>query len=174
MAFMEVNPQYEAFFKRHGLTGPEVVLTLPAVIISGHPERHVARVTLGSGMDTVPAFLKREHRILWKERFLNAWEGFGFVSKSRREAHTLQALQQAGLGCPDWIAVGEDGQGRAFLLIRGIQGAVDLRRFLYERRNQPAWKRRRFARRLGQTLARYHNAGFDHPDLYSKHILVER
>jgi tRNA A-37 threonylcarbamoyl transferase component Bud32 len=33
--------------------------------------------------------------------------------------------------------------------------------------------RRRFARRLGEALAHLHAAGFDQPDLYSKHVLVQ-
>ncbi|HEV3118874.1 MAG TPA: lipopolysaccharide kinase InaA family protein, partial [Gemmataceae bacterium] len=34
-------------------------------------------------------------------------------------------------------------------------------------------RRRRFALRLGTALAQFHNAGFEHRDLYSKHIAVD-
>jgi tRNA A-37 threonylcarbamoyl transferase component Bud32 len=173
MAFVEINPRYRALLGRHGLTSPELFLALPAVIVSGHPDRHVAQVTVGDGPAAVAAFLKREHRIPWKDRLANAWAGFGFVSKSYREALTLRALQQIGVGCPEWIAVGEDRQGRAFLLVRGLADATDLRRFLRDRLSRDARARRRFARQLGEALARIHNAGFDHPDLYSKHVLVD-
>jgi tRNA A-37 threonylcarbamoyl transferase component Bud32 len=169
MAFLEINPGYRALLQQQGLVRVPDFLNLPGVIVSGHPDRHVARVELG----TVSAFLKREHRVRWKDRLLNKVAGFGLVSKSSREAQTLQRAARAGIGCPEWLAVGEDDDGRAFLLIRDLANAVELRRFLESRRQLPLRVRQRFAQRLGIALARLHDAGFDHPDLYSKHILIE-
>jgi tRNA A-37 threonylcarbamoyl transferase component Bud32 len=173
MAFLKINPRYRQLLKQQGLADPGDFLNLPSAIICGHPDRHVARVTLGTGPDTVSAYLKREHRVPWRDRLLNAAAGFGFVSKSSREASMLPALQRAGFCCPDWIAVGEDSEGRAFLLLRELTGAKDLRLFLEEYRHAPAGERHRFARRLGEALASLHNGGFDQPDLYSKHVLVD-
>ena len=147
-------------------------MSLPSIIICGHPDRHVARVTLGTGPESVPAYLKREHRVPWRDRLFNAVAGFGFVSKSSREASILAELQRAAVGCPEWIAVGEDREGRTFLLLRELTGARDLRLFLEDYKHAPVGERLRFARRLGEALAGLHNAGFDHPDLYSKHVLV--
>src|SRR5579885_3168913 len=127
MALVETNPRYRGLLKGAGLLSVERVLALPAVIISGHPDRNVARVTLGDGPGAVPALLKREHRVRWRDRFLNWWGGFGPVSLARREAGTLRDLQRAGLPCPEWIAAGEDDQGRAFLLVRELTSCVDLR-----------------------------------------------
>jgi tRNA A-37 threonylcarbamoyl transferase component Bud32 len=172
MAFVETNPRYRTLLEQAGLTAPEHFLALPAVIVSGHPDRHVARVTVGTGPSAVAGFLKREHRIPWRDRFTNAWAGFGFVSKSSREAFLLHALQQTGIGCPEWIAVGEDGRGRAFLLVKEIAGAMDLR-LLCGAEMARGRKRRWLARQLGQALARMHEAGFNHPDLYAKHVLVD-
>ncbi|HEV3238135.1 MAG TPA: lipopolysaccharide kinase InaA family protein [Gemmataceae bacterium] len=173
MAFVEVDPHYRDFFARQGLVTPEQFLDLPSVIVSGHPDRHVTEVMVGSGSDALAGYLKREHRVPWKERLLNAWSGFGFVSKSQREGLMLRRAQEAGIGCPEWLAHGEDARGRAFLLIRQISGSVDLRRYLRTRSPSTAAQRRRFAHQLGRALARLHNAGFDHPDLYSKHILID-
>src|SRR5262245_57018947 len=114
MAMLEINPRYRALLERQGLTRFEAFLSLPAVIISGHPDRNVARMTLETGPDSVGAFLKREHRVRWRDRLANAWAGFGLASKSRREAVVLRALEGTGVGCPEWVAVGEDGAGRAF------------------------------------------------------------
>ncbi len=174
MAFVEINPKYEEFLRRQGLVRAEQFLRLPAVIISGHPDRNVAQVALGEPAERVAAFLKREHRIRIKDRLAAAWAGFGPASKSAREARLLQALERAGIGCPEWLAFGEDGRGRAFLLLRQMAGVVELRRLLEERRKAlaPA-ERYRFARHLGEQLALIHAAGFDHPDLYSKHVLVD-
>ena len=172
MAFLQVNRRYERLVEQQGLTTAGYFLDIPSVIFCGHPDRNVARVQLGSGSTALVALLKREHRVAWKDRLGNAIGGFGLVSKSRREAIFLRTVQQAGVCCPDWIAVGEDDRGRAFLLLRELTGTVDLRLFLHEHRKAAASERRRFARGLGQALAGLHNAGFDHPDLYSKHILV--
>ena len=91
-----VNPAYAAALDRAGLIQPEDFLRLPETIVSGHPGRQVSRVVLGNGPETIPAFLKREHRVPWKDRLANAWAGFGFVSKSYREARLLAAVRQAG------------------------------------------------------------------------------
>jgi tRNA A-37 threonylcarbamoyl transferase component Bud32 len=173
MAFVEINPKYQDFLREHGLVRADQFLRLPAVVISGHPDRHVAQVRLGRGPWAVAAYLKREHRVRWRDRLANAWAGFGFVSKALREARLLQALGPAGVPCPEWVAVGEDEDGRAFLLVRELAACLDLRVFLRQRRPAPPRERYRFARRLGEAVARLHAAGFDHPDLYGKHVLVD-
>ncbi|HXG13053.1 MAG TPA: lipopolysaccharide kinase InaA family protein [Gemmataceae bacterium] len=169
MAFVRINPRYRDFLARHGLTAPGHFLDLPGVIISGHPDRHVCQVTVGG----LRALLKREHRVPVKDRLAGAAAGYGLVSKSYREALTLQALKRAGVPCPEWLAAGEDERGRAFLLVKEVAGGLDLRLFLRDRLAASPAARRRFARRLGEALARIHRAGFDHPDLCSKHVLVE-
>src|SRR6266852_2949868 len=174
MAFLQINPRYQHLLRQQGLAAPAAFLEMPSVIICGHPDRNVARVTLGTGSDAVAAFLKREHQVAWKDRLLNALAGFGFISKSGREAAVLRSLHHAGIGCPDWIAVGEDNQGRAFLLVRELTDTTELRLLLQNHQHAAAAQRCRFARTLGEALADFHHAGFDHPDLYSKHVLVNR
>ena len=169
-AFVEVHPHYRALLRRQGLTEARHFLDLSAVIVSGHPGRSVARVALADGDETVYAFLKRETHVSWAVRLASAAAGFGFVSRSLREARTLEALGREGIGCPEWLAAGEDGAGRAFLVVREEPGATELRVWL-GRAADPA-VRRRLARVLGAALARLHAAGFSHPDLYSKHVLV--
>jgi hypothetical protein len=170
--FVEVQPQYRNLLKQLGLKNPDDFLNLPSVIVSGHPDRHVARVKLGSGPSHFSAYLKREHRLPWRDRLSNAWAGFGWCSKSYREARVLQAMRQKGVSCPEFLAVGEDGRGRAFLLVRELPESVDLRTYLQETRFSDPTARWHFAHELGKSLARLHDAGFDHPDLYSKHVLV--
>ncbi|HEV3447164.1 MAG TPA: lipopolysaccharide kinase InaA family protein [Gemmataceae bacterium] len=172
MAYLEINPRYQPLLRRLGLRAPEDFLALPAVIISGHPDRNVSRLTLEDEGATFPAFLKREHCIRSKDRVLNALAGFGWVSKSWRECAMLQAFARARIGCPEWIAAGEDEQGRSFLLLRELAEVSDLRVHLRDHLRAHPRARRRFALRLGGALAQLHEAGFDHPDLYSKHILV--
>jgi tRNA A-37 threonylcarbamoyl transferase component Bud32 len=169
MRFVQINPRYSGQLAALELRTPEQFLALPAIIVSGHPDRHVGRVTLGDGASSLVAFLKREHRVRWRDRLASAWAGYGWIAKSQREARILQALAEAHIDCPEWIACGEDGKGRAFMLVRALTDAVDLRRLLQD---VPVGERAAFARRLGAALARVHAAGVDHPDLYSKHVFV--
>src|SRR5688572_10861957 len=82
---------------RRGLTEPRALVDLPGEIVSGHPDRHVVRVVLGTGRERVVGYLKREHRVPIRDRVANACAGFGFVSKSVREARTLEQLRAAGI-----------------------------------------------------------------------------
>jgi tRNA A-37 threonylcarbamoyl transferase component Bud32 len=172
VAYLEVNPRYRELVERYGLFSPEDFLDLPAEIISGHPGRHVRRVRLDAGVDRFGAFLKREHRVAWKDRVLNALAGYGFISKSHREMLTLRELARSPIHYPDWVAVGEDRRGRAFLLVREIADGQDLGLFLRERESTQAGYRLPFARTLGEALAQLHDAGLVHGDLYAKHVLV--
>lgn len=173
-AVVEISPRYRSFFRQLGVTKAADFLALPGEtphIVSGHPDRHVARLTFGTGRQQWNAFLKQEHRVTWRTRLGNALAGFGWSSRSLREAHTLQALQREGLPGPEWLAAGEDGQGRAFLLVREVPGR-ELRSVLAAEQNRG--RRRHLARRLGAMLARLHLAGFRHPDLYANHLFVDR
>ena len=113
-AFLDVNPRYRELLKQHGLKSPEDFLALPAVIVSGHPDRNVARVKLGGFRNQpgdsagITAYLKREHRLSWRDRLTNAWAGFGWCSKSYREAQLLRAMREQGIMCPEFLAAGED------------------------------------------------------------------
>ncbi len=169
MARLEINPRYRQQLAELGLTAHEDYLRLGGVIWCGHPDRHVSHLVLETAGERLPVFLKREHRVRRRDRLAAALAGFGPVSKSLREFALLCRLHGLGLRCPEPVAAGED-RGRAFLLVREEEGVIDLRSFL--RRSGTADCRRTAAVRLGQLLARMHNAGIDHPDLYAKHILI--
>jgi heptose I phosphotransferase len=166
--FVVYRPAWRAFLRRAGLTEPEHFLDWPAVIISGHPDRNVAHVLLGDGPGAVAAYLKRELRVSWSVRLRNFLAGFGLVSHSLRETQSLDALAREGLPGPDWLAAGADEKGRAFLLVRAVAGR-DLPTLL---RHAPRQERAQLARKLGAALAGLHEAGFEHRDLYAKHVLV--
>src|SRR5215470_6815099 len=108
MAFLDVDYEYRESLERQGLRSPVDFLALPAVIVSGHPDRNVARVQVGNWA----GFLKCEHRVSWKNRLANFFTGFRLTSNSVRESRTLRELKHAGIGCPEFVAAGEDGQGQ--------------------------------------------------------------
>jgi hypothetical protein len=166
MALLLVNPEYQDWLLRQELAGVEDFLSLPGVVLSGHPDRHVMRVCL----DDTTCYLKREHRVRRRDRWAAAWAGFGLVSKSCREFFLLQSLYPLQVLCPEPLAAGEDGHGRAFLLVRELPGVEPLAAVLRRQRDES--ERRQLALELGRTLARIHELGFDHPDLYAKHVLL--
>lgn len=169
-----VQPRYRRRFLAWGLATAGDFLDLPGVIVSGHADRHVVRVVLGRGRKRVVGYLKREHRVPWPVRLANLKDGFGWVSKSRREAVILRDLRRAGLPAPRCLAHGADDAGRAFVLVASVKQAVDLRTFLYRDGGWSGVARRELAARIGEALARIHASGFDCPDLSSKHVLIRR
>jgi tRNA A-37 threonylcarbamoyl transferase component Bud32 len=166
---LDVNVRYRGLLERSGLCNVDDFMHLPAVIIGGHRNRHTAHLMLGDGPGAFRAFLKRELYSYWRDYFGSLWAGLGWRSRSSREGRVLQELHAAGIPCPEFIATGEDSHGRAFLLVRELEGTQELRQVL---REQPGSDRRDLGRRLGHLLAQLHDCGYSHADLYSKHVHV--
>ena len=93
-SFVELNPRFRAALRAAGLARVEQFLALEGTIVSGHPDRNVQCLTLDEGGSRLVVYLKREHRIGLRVRVANALAGFGFVSRSVREALLLDALQR--------------------------------------------------------------------------------
>jgi tRNA A-37 threonylcarbamoyl transferase component Bud32 len=165
MSCLEIVPRFRELLRRHGLCVPADFLAKSGVILSGHPTRHVLRVRVGGES----FILKKEHRVRWRDRLANTWEGFGWSSKSIREAFILTQLRGVGLAAPEVAAYGEEG-ARAFLLVRDEAEMADLRVALAQPLADET--RRNLAAALGRELARLHAAGFEQPDLFAKHVLA--
>lgn len=169
--FLVVHPRYRSWVAKCGIASAKDALDLPGEIVSGHPNRHVLQVQMKSGTGTRNLYLKREHAVGWRVRIKNWLDGFGRVSRSEREAKVLEKLEAAGLPGPHWIACGEDGDGRAFLLVDELTGYRELRTVLADTALSVG-DRATLATRLGESLAELHDAGFDTPDLAAKHVFV--
>lgn len=169
MGMLHIHPDFAHLLRHHDLrTFGDFFYYGDGEPIGAHPTRSVVKIRLGG----LTAYLKRENRRPWKEYLGSWWAGFGWVSKSRREWRVLRALQAIGIGCPEAIAVGEEG-GRAFLLIRALPAVQDLQSYLTEGYGADWVVRRQLARYLGEAVARLHEAGFTHPDVYAKHVFVD-
>ncbi len=164
MAFVEINPKYRDMLARAGLASASDFLACAGESVCVRPERRVDRVMLS---DNLVGYLKKETRILLRERLTSWWGGYGWSSKSVREGIVLGELGREKIGCPTVLALGEDA-GQAFVLLREERDLEPLDRFLHCRPDQMS----RIARMLGRELARMHAAGFHHPDLFAKHVLV--
>ncbi|WP_439626449.1 lipopolysaccharide kinase InaA family protein [Gemmata sp.] len=165
----EVNPAFAERFRALGIDSAAGFLELPGEVVSGHPDRHVVRVELPEFATAF--YLKRQHAVTWRERLRTWAAGFGRVSRCEREAAVLKELQVSGLPGPQWVAVGGDGRGRAFLLVEEVAGATDLRAALGDSVLSPAG-RRALAARVGWVIGRLHAAGWSTPDLTAKHLFV--
>jgi tRNA A-37 threonylcarbamoyl transferase component Bud32 len=168
-----LHPRYAVWLRKAGLDTAEAVLELTGEIVSGHPDRHVVRVVWPGPDGRRVLYLKREHVIGWRVRLKNYRAGFGWVSRSEREAMTLQSLEACGLPGPQWLAYGTADDGRAFLLVDDLAGQVGLRAVLKDPRLTPAG-RKKLAGVLGRSVAELHAAGFGPPDLSAKHVFVDR
>ncbi len=171
--FLVVHPRYRGWLSRCGFSTPIAILDLPGEIISGHPDRHVVRVSIRSGTGSRTVYLKREHHTGIRVRWKNARSGFGWVSRSEREGKTLEMLESRGLSAPQWIAYGADAKGRSFVLVDELAGSIELRDMLADSDLQSA-ERRQIAVRLGRAIAEIHEAGFATPDLSAKHAFVRK
>jgi hypothetical protein len=196
VGWVEVHPDFAV---RLGGASADDLLELPGEVVSGHPDRHVVRVELPGWERAL--YLKRQHRVTWKERFRQWRAGFGWRSRCGREAALLKQLDAAGLPAPRWVAHGEDGRGRAFLLVEELSHARELRQLANTsaergrvsapcepdsahagrdsicrrtgRSRDPAREPHcPLAEVLGRAVAALHDAGFDTPDLTAKHVFI--
>lgn len=167
-----IHPRYRAWLGKCGLNSASSILGLRGEVVGGHADRYVVRVSISSGVSGRIAFLKREHVRAVRSRFRNWLDGFGWISRCEREAAVLQKLEDLGLAAPQWLAHGEDAQGRAFLLVDNVAGAAPLLDSLTEYRLQDE-DRRLLAERIGRFLAECHAAKIGTPDVAAKHILVQ-
>ncbi len=169
--WIETHPRYRVWLRKCGLESASETLALRGEVVCGHADRHVVKVELHSGVSTRHAYLKREHVVGRRARFRNWLAGFGWISRSEREARTLQKLEELGLPGPQWLAYGEDAVGKAFLLIEELTGAIPLREYLDDN-ELSANESRLLAERLGRMLAECHAAGIGTPELSAKHVFI--
>jgi tRNA A-37 threonylcarbamoyl transferase component Bud32 len=168
MPLFYVNPRYETELCQQGLRRVQDYLVCSdGVTVGRHASRHVRRLNFGE----FQIFLKREHPVRWRDRFHSWLAGFGWVSKSRREWQVLRELRERNLPCPEPLAMGEIGN-MAFLVVRGFSDALDLPNYLAHHPTDT--ERHQVLRNLGHAFADFHQAGFNHPDLYAKHVFVHR
>ena len=181
MAWVDIMPRYQSLFRQHGWDSASAFLSWTGVLVNRHRTRQVEQVEFepeaqardgaslaGASGSVHRFFLKKENAVTWRDLFRNAWHGFGWCATAVREAATLQALRKAGIGCPEVVALGEDGR-HAFMVTRDESAMPELRAILPTLADD---ERNRLADALGHELARMHDAGFDHPDLFAKHVLV--
>ena len=171
-----INPRYESLVRRHGLDQFDRVMHWQGGRrMVSHPSRDVTQIDIEDTGETVRFYVKREWQTYAKDRITGWLLGRGWGTKARHEWRLLRAMADAGVSCAEPVVMVERGWVRpqGYLIVRAIPGAVELGHYLAEHRPAMSVRdRRRFAAYLGREVARLHEAGIDHPDLYSKHILL--
>jgi tRNA A-37 threonylcarbamoyl transferase component Bud32 len=143
--------------------------------VGRHAKRDVERIEIEDEGAIIRLFLKRERQTYLKDRIRNWVTGLGWGTKSRREWHVLHAMSEAGVGCAEPLVFGERRGFRpqGYLVLREITHTMLLCPYLAERASRMTIaQRRRLAMHLGREVSRLHAAGIDHPDLFSKHVLL--
>lgn len=177
-SILQLNPRHKSLVRSHRLDDFDRVMGWPhAPAELGHATREVARVAIAAANEFGGAvFVKREWHTPWKDCLRNFVAGFGWGTKARREWRVLEALARAGVGCPEPIVLAERGglRPRGYLMLGAIPDSHELGRYLAARgAGMTLRERRSLARQLGREIARMHDAGIDHPDLFAKHILLD-
>ena len=171
-----INPRYERLVRRHGLDDFDRVMHWHGDRRVGRQfGRHIDQIEVEEDGRKLRLFLKREWRTYLKDRLRNWLAGLGWGTKARREWHVLIAMNEAGLGCAEPVVMAERAgfRPRGYLVLREISDAVLLCPYLAGRRAEMSGEQRRqLAAHLGREVARLHGTGIDHPDLFSKHILL--
>jgi tRNA A-37 threonylcarbamoyl transferase component Bud32 len=171
-----INPRYERVVKRHGLDNFDRVMQWKGGrTVCRHANRDVARIEIEEDGQVVCLFLKREWQTYFKDRVRNWIEGIGWGTKSRREWHVIAAMIEARVGCAEPVVLAERSGFRpqGYIVLRGLVDAVLLRPYLKEHRGEMTVpQQRQLAAHLGREVARLHAAGINHPDLFSKHVLL--
>ena len=171
-----VNPRFDGLVRRHRLDDfDHVMRTLAGRQPGGHVDRDVRELRLDDDGRMVRLFLKREYKTSVRGRLMNWFAGFGRATRSRREWYVLMALLDAGIGCAEPVVYGERGTIRpvGYLILYEIERSVPLTEYLLGRGPRINLRdRRQLAAHIGHEIARMHEAGITHPDLYSKHVFL--
>lgn len=172
---LAINPKYADLVAEHHLDDFEAVMASQSgQVVGGHRRRNVVRLELSHGGRTHALYLKREFRTQLKDVAAALLRGRGLMTKARREWQVLRALETQGVPCPEPLVFAQQTRPtlRGYLLLAELPGTP-----LQQWVQQPRWRSDRAFRReiiaaLAEAVARLHQAGFDHPDLYSKHVWV--
>jgi hypothetical protein len=181
MGDLHIHPDARAMLEARGLASFDALWAAadqPAV--DGHRTRSVARLDLVDAAGRpVAIYVKR----LWGAGARGSWRDLLRLSipqsSAEREWENTLALARAGVPVAAPVACGTEGSGdgaRALIATREAPG-WSLAAWLFAARHEtppaPA-ERRAVAEAVGRAVRRLHDAGLSFPDLYAKHLYLDR
>ena len=175
--FRWIDPAYSELLGRHGLDELRSVMgRRDGQHLTGDRKgRDGVRLDLYTG-DGPPlcVTLKRECNARPKDVLGQLWASGGVRTSCRWEWQTLRRLDEAGLEGLRPLACFERGAwpSRGCLILEEPADALPLGLHLAKTASGDETNREGLFALLGQSIARLHAAGCDHPDLYSNHLLI--
>lgn len=182
-AHREYLPQLE----RAGLTTfASIMSTQSGRLLRTLSDRENWRLELDRGAHHRPAMYLKKHRIRSWANWLRARLGLGpRLTPGRIEAENVERLERSGIAAMPLVAYGEqlrrDGVAESFVMTEELSDFVQLDHFL-RRRFEPAESLAPNRRELhlkaliaavARAAARFHQAGFNHRDLYCCHFFIQ-
>ena len=147
------------------------------------PDRANVRIELpGTAGPPVTAFLKRHVTSHVREWLCRGLSGGGLLGPGCVEAHNVHRLRSSGVPTMEVIAYGQrlrrPWRVESFVLVEQIPDAAPLDDYLRERVEPTCAGRadaalRRLIGQLADLVRRFHDAGFNHRDLYCCHVFVQ-
>ena len=175
-----VIAKHHEVLRQLGLDTMEGVKNFKGERIKNHKgQRDIQRfhaVLPGAGPTAGTYYLKRNWKPYKKDGLKSLLRRGEVWSQSRVEWENSMALQRAGIGIAQPIAFGEEcnplWEKFSFLITATARGEMTLDEFL--RTNTDTSERRLVFSALGREIRKMHEAGLASPDLFTRHIFVER
>jgi heptose I phosphotransferase len=183
---MWLDGRFRSELVAHGLTGFDAVMrTAEGQCLRVLRDRENWRLELGEGRAASRGvYLKKHHVRTWQSRLRARFGAGPGETAGRVEARNIRRLAAEGIECMGLVAFGErlkrDGRLESFVLTEELAGYRPLDDFLKERfpsaRPGRAAARDadldRLIRQVAAVVRRFHDAGYNHRDLYCCHFFV--
>jgi tRNA A-37 threonylcarbamoyl transferase component Bud32 len=172
-----VIAKYHGVLRQLGLDNIENVKTFHGELIKDHKgRRDIQRIIAGTDAQPLTFFLKRNWKPYKKDGVKSLFTRGEVWSQSRTEWENSLALQRAGISVAEPIAFGEEcgsfWEKFSFILTASARGDITFDEFL---RTCHDWdERQRVFTTLAKTVQQMHDAGLASPDLFTRHIFIER
>jgi tRNA A-37 threonylcarbamoyl transferase component Bud32 len=175
-----VIAKHQELLRQLGLDTMEGVKKFKGELIKNHKGRRdiqsIEHRTAENNQPPLVLFLKRNWKPYRKDGLKSLLSRGEAWSQSRVEWENLLALQRAGIGVAEPVAFGEEcgpfWEKFSFIITAGARGDLTVDQFL--RTCTDADERRRVTDALAVTVRKMHDAGLASPDLFTRHIFLER
>lgn len=160
-----------------GLDSMEGVKAFRGELIKNHKgQRDIQRIVADVNGTQLTFYLKRNWRPYRKDGLKSLFTRGEVWSQSRTEWENSLALQRAGIRVAEPIAYGEEcgplWENFSFILTAAAQGDLTFDEFI--RTSRDAGERAVVLRHVAAEVRRMHDAGLATPDLFARHIFIER
>jgi hypothetical protein len=172
-----VIAKFHEVLRRLGLDSMEGVKNFSGELIKNHKgQRDIQRIMTDVNGTEFTFYLKRNWRPYRKDGLKSLFTRGEVWSQSRVEWENSLALQRAGIRVAEPIACGQEcgllWEKFSFILTAAAAGEMTLDEFI--RQCSDASERGNVFKNLALTIRQMHDAGLATPDLFARHIFIER